>query len=49
MITALSDRVAMLFEDAAAKLNLQSLLMLIKSICDLCRVQLSHIEEENMR
>ena len=49
IVSRLSDRVSLLLEDAAAKLNLKSLLLLIEELCQLCRVQLSHIEEENIR
>lgn len=49
MVGLLSDRVDQLLEDAAAKLNLKSLLLLIEELCQLCRVQLLHLDEENIR
>lgn len=49
IVSLLSERVDLLMEDAAAKLNLKSLLLLIEELCQLCHVQLSHLDEENIR
>lgn len=48
IIGVLSERVDLLMEDAAAKLNLKSLLLLIEELCQLCHVQLSHLDEDNI-
>lgn len=49
IIGIFSERVDLLLEDAAAKLNLKSLLLLIEELCQLCHVQLSHLGEDNIR
>lgn len=49
VVSLLSDRVDLLLEDAAAKLNLKSLLLLIEELCHLCHMQLSHLNEENIK
>ena len=49
IISLLSDRVDLLMEDAAAKLNLKSLLLLIEELCHLCHMQLCHLNEENIK
>jgi brefeldin A-inhibited guanine nucleotide-exchange protein 3 len=48
IIGVLSERVDLLMEDAAAKLNLKSLLLLIEELCQLCHVQLNHLDEDNI-
>ena len=49
IVSVLSERVDTLLEDAAAKLNLKSLLLLIEELCQLCHVQLNHLNEDNIR
>ena len=49
IISVFSERVDLLMEDAAAKLNLKSLLLLIEELCQLCHVQLNHLGEDNIR
>merc|ERR1740128_525833 len=48
IVSLLSGRVDLLMEDAAAKLNLKSLLLLIEELCQLCHMQLCHLNEENI-
>lgn len=48
IVGLLSDRVDALMEDAASKLILKSLLLLIDELCHLCHVQLRHLNEENI-
>ena len=48
IVSLLSDRVDLLLEDAASKLNLKSLLLLIDELCHLCHMQLQRLDEENI-